>query len=181
MKEDRCHLCKILSALRHVQLLGVDVVVVLLSHLVTWRECYFVSNLYFGRVYTSMEQNARNPAQFRGIVILFPGRCVVSSIPTALNQINDVVEQPAGMLCFGLSHGYNLRIPSCVRFVLNVGRRARSWVYFEGRAAGDGSEEQSSSFEIRQHSSGCGGSDSVYAPNAIPCHSRHRQVKNSFV
>lgn len=110
-----------------------------------------------------------------------PGRCVVSSIPTALNQINDVVEQPAGMLCFGLSHGYNLRIPSCVRFVLNVGRRARSWVYFEGRAAGDGSEEQSSSFEIRQHSSGCGGSDSVYAPNAIPCHSRHRQVKNSFV
>ena len=77
-----------------------------------------------------------------------PGRCVVSSIPTALNQINDVVEQPAGMLCFGLSHGYNLRIPSCVRFVLNVGRRARSWVYFEGRAAGDGSEEQSSSLRF---------------------------------
>ena len=80
------------------------------------------------------------------------------------------------MLCSGISDGYNLRILCWVLFVLNVGHRARSWVPVEGRAAGDGSEEQSSSFEIRQHSSGCGGSDSVYAPNAIACHSRHRQV-----
>ena len=109
------------------------------------------------------------------------GRCVVSSIPTVFNHINDVVEQPAGMLCSGLSDGYNLRILCCVLFVLNVGHRARSWVPVEGRAAGDGSEEQSSSFEIRQTSGGCGGSDSVYAPNAIARHSRHRQVRNWFV
>ena len=110
-----------------------------------------------------------------------PRRCVVSSIPTALNQKHDVVEQPAGMLCYGLSHGYNLRIPCCLLSLFNVGHRARSWVPVEGRAAGDGSKEQSSSFEIRQHSSGCSGSDSVYAPNVTACHSGHRQVRNWFV